>query len=78
MLAALNDPTSELHATSAAMVQSATGLLTRAQEAGVVRADIEAEDLFTAAAAAGWVAEYAGPDRAGRVLSLLDNGLGHL
>jgi AcrR family transcriptional regulator len=76
VLAALNDENSELHATSTAMVQAATRLLARAQEAGQVRDDVQAEDLFAAAAAIGWVAEHAGPERAERILRLLNNGLG--
>ncbi|GII62301.1 TetR family transcriptional regulator [Sphaerisporangium krabiense] len=75
VLTALHSEKSELHATSAAMVDAATRLLVRAQEAGEVRADVEPEDLFAAAAAIGWVAENADPGRAARILTLLRDGL---
>ncbi|MEV5755031.1 helix-turn-helix domain-containing protein [Actinoallomurus sp. NPDC052308] len=75
VLNALVDEQSELHASSAAMMEAATRLLARAQEAGEIRKDVDAEELFAAAAAVGWVAEYSGRKRAERILGLLGDGL---
>jgi AcrR family transcriptional regulator len=76
VIKALHDEKSELHPTCMAMQDAATKLLARAQHAGDVRADVDAEDLFTAAIAAGWVAEHGDPQRADRILALLTAGLG--
>ncbi|TYC15896.1 TetR/AcrR family transcriptional regulator [Actinomadura syzygii] len=75
VLGALGDDESELHASSSAMMHAAERLLTRAQEAGEVRPDVTAEELFAASAALGWVAEYSGRKRAERILALLGDGL---
>lgn len=75
VLTALADKDSDLHGSCAAMHRAAARLLERAQQAGAVRGDVEADDLFAAAAAMGWVAEQAGPGRADRVLALIDAGL---
>ena len=76
VLKALHDERSELHASCVAMQEAAAHLLVRAQEAGEVRADVDAEDLFTAAAAVGWVTERGDHQRAARILALLTDGLG--
>ncbi|WP_342769353.1 TetR/AcrR family transcriptional regulator [Sphaerisporangium album] len=75
VLTALHSEESELHATSTAMISAATRLLVRAQEARQVRADVDPEDLFTAAAAIGWVTENADPKRAARMLMQFRDGL---
>ncbi|GAB2469344.1 TetR/AcrR family transcriptional regulator [Xylanimonas ulmi] len=75
VLAALHDSRSELHGSCVAMNESASRLLQRAQEAGEVRPDVDAEDLFTAAAAIGWAAQYSATERAERILTLLTNGM---
>jgi AcrR family transcriptional regulator len=76
VIKALHDEDSELHPSCAAMHEAATRLLIRAQRAGDVRADVDAEDLFTAAAAVGWVAEHGDRQRADRILALITEGLG--
>jgi hypothetical protein len=58
-----------------AIYQAAARLLARAQEEGAVRPDVDSEDLFTGAAAIGWVAERADPERAARILSVMTDGL---
>jgi AcrR family transcriptional regulator len=75
VLAALHDDRSELHASCVAMHESASRLLARAQEAGEVRTDVDAEDLLTAAAAIGWAAQYSGTERATRILALVTDGM---
>ncbi|MEU2623327.1 TetR family transcriptional regulator [Streptomyces sp. NPDC007157] len=75
VLAALHDVRSELHGSCAAMHESASRLLERAQAAGEVRPDVDAEDLFTAAAAIGWAAQYSDRERAQRILTLLTDGM---
>jgi hypothetical protein len=57
------------------MHESASRLLARAQEAGEVRADVDAEDLLTAAAAIGWAAQYSDAERAARILALVTDGM---
>jgi AcrR family transcriptional regulator len=75
VLAALHDDRSELYASCRSMHEAATCLLGRAQEAGEVRGDIDAEDLLAAAAAIGWVAQYSGAERSARIMAVLADGL---
>ncbi|MER5387044.1 helix-turn-helix domain-containing protein [Streptomyces sp. NPDC002688] len=75
VLAALHDGGSELHGSCVAMHESASRLLERAQESGEVRQDMDAEDLFTAAAAIGWAAQHSETERAERILTLLTDGM---
>ncbi|MDT0305402.1 TetR family transcriptional regulator [Streptomyces sp. DSM 44917] len=75
VLNAMENADSEVHAASAAMAASLGRLLARAQEAGAVRADVDAEDLLTAAKAVGWLAECAPPERTARVMAVLRDGL---
>ncbi|WP_416961475.1 TetR/AcrR family transcriptional regulator [Streptomyces sp. Agncl-13] len=75
VLAALHDVRSELHGSCMAMHESASRLLERAQASGEIRRDMDAEDLFTAAAAIGWAAQYSETERAERILTLLTDGM---
>ncbi len=74
VLSGLNDPASELHVSAEAMHLAATRLLTRAQEAGEVRAGITAADVITMSAAASWVAQISGAGPA-RMLDVIMDGL---
>ncbi|GAB2857965.1 TetR/AcrR family transcriptional regulator [Actinocorallia aurea] len=75
VLSGLNDPASELHVSAEAMHLAATRLLTRAQEAGEVRAGITAADVITMSAAAGWVAQISGEEQSRRMLDVITDGL---
>ncbi|GLZ46741.1 TetR family transcriptional regulator [Actinomycetospora sp. NBRC 106375] len=70
MVAAIEDPDSALHASCVAMRAAGTGLLTRAQEAGAARADLDGTDLFALISAMAWLG--AQPALAPRADHLLD------
>jgi AcrR family transcriptional regulator len=74
VLAALQDEESELHASCAAMREQAARLLTRAQKAGEVRADLTSTELFTLAAGVSWAGEHTSA-KVGRLLTLVMEGL---
>jgi AcrR family transcriptional regulator len=78
LLAALRDERSELHASCLAMRTVAARLLDRAQQAGQVRLDLTAGELFALAAGIAWASQQTPghhDDPAGRLLSLLMTGL---
>jgi AcrR family transcriptional regulator len=77
VMAALGDEGSELHAACQAMQTAGARLLARAQQAGVVRPEVTAMDLFAFAAAIGWASEQAPdqPDLANRLTSLMLTGM---
>jgi AcrR family transcriptional regulator len=75
VLAGLHNEDSELHASSKAMFVAATRLLARAQDAGEVRGDTNADDLITMATAVGWVTQISDADRAARMMAVLMAGL---
>jgi AcrR family transcriptional regulator len=58
MMGALNDTGSRLHASCAAMRAAGARLLASAQEAGTVRTDITAGELFALAAGLAWAGEH--------------------
>ncbi|TDD19203.1 TetR family transcriptional regulator [Nonomuraea diastatica] len=75
--ATLHDPASALHASCEAMRGAATALLTRAQEAGEVRADVAPLEFLALVAGASWAREQmpgAGV-RGDRLFLLLFEGL---
>ncbi|MFI0482599.1 TetR/AcrR family transcriptional regulator [Actinomadura sp. 9N215] len=65
----------ELQAASRAMAESVARLLTRAQDAGQVRRDVDAGDLLATARAIGWLSEHTEPDRVTRILAVIHEGL---
>jgi AcrR family transcriptional regulator len=77
VMAALGDEGSQLHAACQAMRTVGARLLTRAQQAGAVRPEVTATDLFAFAAAVGWASEQAPdqPDLTDRLTSLMLTGL---
>jgi AcrR family transcriptional regulator len=74
VLAALQDDESELHASCAAMRGQAARLLTRAQKAGEIRADLTSTELFTLAAGVAWAGEHSSA-KVDRLLALVMEGL---
>ncbi|RZS34066.1 TetR family transcriptional regulator [Herbihabitans rhizosphaerae] len=79
MIATLQDPTSALHASCAAMRNAGTRLLQRAQQAGDVRNDVDGLDLFALINAVGWITEQAESiaERRAHLVSLVLDGLTH-
>ncbi len=76
LMTALRDERSELHSSCVALRDAVGRLLVRAQETGEVRKDIVPEDLFVSAAVIRWVAEWADEETAGRILTMLSEGIG--
>ncbi|MFJ6694905.1 TetR/AcrR family transcriptional regulator [Streptomyces sp. NPDC091272] len=70
----LKDEASDLNHACTTMQASGEQLLVRAQHAGDIRPDITPAELFTLIAATAWARENA-PDEAGRVLTVLLDGL---
>jgi len=60
MMAAINDPTSALHASCVTMRAAGTRLLTRTQAEGLARADIDGLDLFALIGALAWLGDQPG------------------
>jgi AcrR family transcriptional regulator len=77
LLEMLADETSPLHQSCVAMRNAGAGLLRRAQDAGAVRPDLTATELFELVAAVGWVAEQSADParRRERLLTLVTEGL---
>jgi AcrR family transcriptional regulator len=57
MVAAMEDPDSALHASCTGMRAAGTGLLTRAQEDGTARPDLDGTDLFALISAIAWLSD---------------------
>ncbi|MFI6598926.1 TetR/AcrR family transcriptional regulator [Nonomuraea sp. NPDC050536] len=74
VLAALHDPASDLHASCKRLGSAAADLLSAAQQAGEIRADLTPGELLVAVNAMAWAAKQAAqpPDR---YLNLLLEGL---
>ncbi len=70
MMAAIEDTESALHASCVTMRAAGTQLLTRAQAAGVARADLDGTDLFALIAALAWLGDQ--PPSAKRADHLFD------
>jgi AcrR family transcriptional regulator len=70
MTAAIEDEDSALHASCVTMRAAGARLLTRAQAAGVARADIDGADLFSLGAALAWLGDQ--PSLAPRAEHLFD------
>jgi AcrR family transcriptional regulator len=60
MMAAIDEPESALHASCVTMKAAGTQLLTRAQDAGAARADLDGTDLFALIAALAWLGDQPG------------------
>ncbi|MBI0380271.1 TetR/AcrR family transcriptional regulator [Streptomyces albiflaviniger] len=70
MAAAIEDTESALHASCVTLRAAGTRLLTRAQDAGVARTDIDGTDLFALIAALAWLGDQ--PSLAPRADHLFD------
>ncbi|MGW0149396.1 TetR/AcrR family transcriptional regulator [Streptomyces sp. NPDC003333] len=70
MAAAIEDEESALHASCVTLRAAGTRLLTRAQDAGVARKDIDGEDLFALIAMLAWLGDQ--PSLAPRADRLID------
>lgn len=77
LMTALNDEESALYASCEGMRVSATRLLSRAQDAGQVRADVRADDLFAHALGIAWATQHSADKRqqAHRLLAVLVEGI---
>ena len=75
MTGALIHNDSALYATCAEMMSAGEDLLSRAQQTGAVRADVQWPDMFTAVAAISGIAVQSGKDAAVRVLDVYLDGL---
>jgi AcrR family transcriptional regulator len=77
VLGALHDPGSRLHASCQGLRAAAGDLLARAQRAGAIRPDLDADELLAVVGAVAWAARQLPPaaDPAGRFLALLVEGL---
>ncbi|GAA1331759.1 TetR/AcrR family transcriptional regulator [Saccharothrix algeriensis] len=60
MVQAIEDPESALHTSCVAMRGSGARLLTRAQEAGAARADLDGADLFALVSSLVWLSDQPG------------------
>lgn len=76
IMTAMRDGTSDLSRACHAMREAGADLVRSAQRAGVLRADLPADDLLAMAAAIAWLDEQAAPDpaRAHRLLALVLRG----
>ncbi|GAA2638019.1 helix-turn-helix domain-containing protein [Streptomyces axinellae] len=76
MAAAIEEPESALHASCVAMRAAGARLLTRAQEAGTARDDIDGTDLFALVAALAWLGDQpALAPRAERLSEVVTSGI---
>ncbi|MEV6976384.1 helix-turn-helix domain-containing protein [Kitasatospora sp. NPDC093806] len=77
LLATLNEPGSSLHAACLVNRQACGRLLAAAQRDGLVRADVDAVDLFALANGLAWIADQAPSlaDRRDRLFGLVLDGL---
>lgn len=78
LTATLADETSELHASCAAMRGAGAALLARAQEAGLIRTDVDAAEFMTLVNGVTWGNEqsFAGsPERLDKLLGIVLDGL---
>jgi AcrR family transcriptional regulator len=77
VLEALQDEESALHASCFGVRDSGRALLTAAQQAGAVRADLTIEELMSLAAGVAWAgAQSPTPNQTTRLLELVVSGLG--
>jgi AcrR family transcriptional regulator len=77
ILNTMRERDSALHASCLAMRTNAAHLLARAQEAGTIRPEVDATDLFAHASGIAWATQRApaDPRRAGRLLATVIDGI---
>jgi len=72
MVRAIEDPDSALHTSCVAMRGSGARLLTRTQEAGVARTDLDGADLFALVSSLVWLSDQPGLEaRAERLFEIV-------
>lgn len=76
MMAAMNDEDSALHASCVTMRAAGTRLLTRAQDEGLARLDMNGEDLFSLAAGLAWLGDQpASAPRAEQLFTIISGAI---
>ncbi len=76
MVAAIDDPNSALHASCMRMHAAGTHLLSRAQQEGVARADIDGTDLFALVGALAWICDQSSlAPRAGHLFDVIASAI---
>lgn len=76
MVAAIEDPASALHASCVTMKAAGARLLTRAQAAGLAKAELDGADLFALVAAFAWLGDQpALTPRAERLFGIIANAI---
>ncbi|MGP4016508.1 TetR/AcrR family transcriptional regulator [Saccharopolyspora sp. 5N708] len=75
MMSGLGYENSELHAACQALIQAGERVLARAQQAGAVRPDVPATDLFALINAVAWAGEQLPPEQAERLVGYAVDGL---
>ncbi|GAA3035050.1 TetR/AcrR family transcriptional regulator [Actinokineospora globicatena] len=70
-----DDASSELHASCVRMAAITHTLVRRAADAGVIRPSTTAADLSMLITACAWAREHASPERAGRLIDQVLNGV---
>ena len=76
LLGSLDDETSALHQACKRMSEAGGALVERARAAGVIRADVSADDVFALISAAAWLyGNLSDPGHAGRLASVIFSGL---
>lgn len=70
LMSAIEDPASALHGSCVRMREAGTRLLTRAQDAGVARGDVDGTDLFALISALAWLSDQ--PASASRAEHLVE------
>ncbi|MCI2417885.1 TetR/AcrR family transcriptional regulator [Saccharopolyspora sp. K220] len=75
MMTGLGYENSELHAACQALIQAGERVLARAQQAGVVRPDVAASDLFALINAVAWAGEQVPSEQGARLLGYVIDGL---
>ncbi|GAA3989428.1 TetR/AcrR family transcriptional regulator [Allokutzneria multivorans] len=71
----IDDEASELHASCTRMADIGEQIVSRAIEAGTVRPDVTAADVFTLMNAGAWTREHASAEQAARLVSYTIDGL---
>ncbi len=75
LISCFDDPTSPLYGACHAMTATGERLVERAREAGGIRPDAGASDLFALITAAAWVREQVSEEQSERLLRIMLDGL---
>ncbi|WP_332107894.1 hypothetical protein [Phytohabitans flavus] len=75
LISCFDDPASPLYGACHLMTEMGERLVERAREAGGIRPDANASDLFALISAAAWLREQVSEEQAERLLSIMLDGL---